>query len=260
MNKTKPKTKFSRLLSFLLSKLPWAAKPSPPAPVPAAPPWPRLGKKILIIDDDAVILHILSHKLRARGYDIETAVDPQEALAAVRAGKPDLILLDLVFPPDVSFSGAADLDGFGLMRWLHACGLGRQIPIFIISTEDPDQCKGRWPAKRPEIFFQKPIDHDRLLLSIRRTLWKDGNAVESEAAEPEGVGSTSRPWRVVAPQSTPFSGTTAPRPARPPTMKDVLLTIKMAEEPNPPPLQQQNTPVTSSAQESRPWLPWRSGT
>jgi CheY-like chemotaxis protein len=192
MNTTKPKGKLGRLLSFLMSKLPWAAKPPPPepppAPVPEPPPAPRLGKTILIVDDDKVILNILSHKLDARGYDVATAVDPAEALAAVRDGKPDLILLDLSFPPDVSFSGAANWDGFGLMRWLQSSGLASDIPIFIISSEDPDQCKDRCPAKGPVAFFQKPIDLDRLFFSIGRTLWKDANTVKSGPTEPAGVG------------------------------------------------------------------------
>ncbi len=191
MTTTKPKGKLSRLLSWLRSKLPWAAKPSPPAPAPAPapapPPAPRLGKTILIVDDDAVILNTLSHKLHARGYDIATAADPAEALAVVREGKPDLILLDLGFPPDVGFSGAASWDGFGLMNWLRASGLGSHIPIFIISSEDPDRCRGRWLAGGPVTFFQKPIDYNRLFLSIRQALWKEANTVKSEPTEPKGV-------------------------------------------------------------------------
>lgn len=189
MSTTKPKGRLSQLLSFLLSKLPWAAKPPPPAPAPAPEPLPtpRLGKKILIVDDDAVILHVLSHKLRARGYDIATAAEPADALAAVRDEKPDLILLDLVFPPDTSFSGAADWDGFALMRWLRVSGVGSEIPIFIISSADPDECKERCTVSGPAAYFQKPIDLNRLFLTIGQTLWKDANTVKSGQAEPDGV-------------------------------------------------------------------------
>jgi CheY-like chemotaxis protein len=182
---TQPTGKFGRRLSLLMSKLPWAAKPAPPAPTPEPEPGPapRLGKTILIIDDDAVIRHILSGKLHARGYDVVTAVHPAEALAAVRDGKPDLILLDLGFPPDASLGGAATWDGFDLTRWLRLSGLGREVPIFIISSESPDRCKGRWPARGPEAFFQKPIEQKRLFSSIEQALWKDGNAVKPEPME-----------------------------------------------------------------------------
>jgi twitching motility two-component system response regulator PilH len=180
MNATEPKGMLSRLLACLLSKLPWAAnKPPPPPSKPPPPqpsempPAPRLGKRILIIDDDTVILKILSRKLNARGYDILTAADPADALSVARNGKPDLILLDLVFPPDVNFGGGVGWDGFRVMNWLHTSGLGSHIPIFIISSEDPEHCKDRCLANGAVAFFQKPVDHDHLLSAIRQTLCKD---------------------------------------------------------------------------------------
>ena len=189
--RTKQEGGLSRLLSWLGSKLPWAAKPAAPAPAPTPAPEPaqapRLGKTILIIDDDAVILHILSEKLHARGYDVVTAKHPVEALAAVRDGKPDLILLDLGFPPDASFSGASSWDGFDLMRWFRVSGLGSEVPIFIITSESPDRCNGRWPARGPEAFFQKPIEQKRLFSSIEQALWKEANAVKPEPMEAECV-------------------------------------------------------------------------
>src|SRR5437773_11788864 len=58
-------------------------------------------KKILVVDDDRVILKALSIKLNAKGYDVLTATDGSEAVTAVRTHKPDLILLDISFPPDL---------------------------------------------------------------------------------------------------------------------------------------------------------------
>jgi len=178
MNTTKPKGFFSRLLASLLSILPWTAKPAPPPqppppPAPQFPPAPRLGKKILVVDDDAVILKILSRKLGAHGYDVETAADPAEALAVARSIKPDLILLDLVFPPDVNFGGGVGWDGFRVMNWLHTSGVACNIPIFIISGETPDHCKDRCLANGAVAFFQKPVDYDQLLSAIKHALWKD---------------------------------------------------------------------------------------
>jgi CheY-like chemotaxis protein len=179
MNATEPKGSLGRFLAWVLSKLPWAAKPPPPAPKPPSapaaelPPTPRVGKRVLIIDDDPVVLKVLSRKLNSRGYDIDTAADPAEALSVARNTKPDLILLDLVFPPDVNFGGGVGWDGFRVMSWLHTSGVGSHIPIFVISSEDPERCEDRCLAEGAAAFFQKPVDHDKLLAAIRQTLWKD---------------------------------------------------------------------------------------
>src|SRR5512137_1895069 len=58
-------------------------------------------KKILIVDDSVVVLKTISQKLTAHGYEAITAEDGGSAVSVVRQQKPDLILLDLWYPPDV---------------------------------------------------------------------------------------------------------------------------------------------------------------
>ena len=62
------------------------------------------GKKILVVDDNEVILKTLSLKLGSAGYSVVTAIDGSAAVACARREKPDLILLDISFPPDVAHS------------------------------------------------------------------------------------------------------------------------------------------------------------
>ena len=76
------------------------------------------GKKILIVDDNEVILKTLSLKLTSAGYAVLTAIDGSAAVAAARRDKPDLILLDLSFPPDVAHGGGVPWDGFLIINWL----------------------------------------------------------------------------------------------------------------------------------------------
>src|SRR6266536_1626625 len=59
-------------------------------------------RKILIVDDDAVILKALSLKLESAGYAVATAVDGADALRGLREEMPDLVLLDINFPPDIA--------------------------------------------------------------------------------------------------------------------------------------------------------------
>lgn len=55
-------------------------------------------KKVLIVDDDTLILKAYKAIIASEGYEVKTAEDGKEALAIVTAFKPDLILLDMLMP------------------------------------------------------------------------------------------------------------------------------------------------------------------
>jgi len=61
--------------------------------------------KILIADDNIVILKALSIKLKSKGYEVRTAMDGSTAVSCVRREHPDLVVLDINFPPDVAHGG-----------------------------------------------------------------------------------------------------------------------------------------------------------
>ena len=77
------------------------------------PPIP--GKKILVVDDNAVVIKTICLKLQGAGFRVVTAMDGTEAVAAVRKENPDLILLDLTFPAEVI---GVPWDGFRIMECL----------------------------------------------------------------------------------------------------------------------------------------------
>src|SRR6478609_5646853 len=60
------------------------------------------GKKILLVDDDLVILKTTSFKLKAAGYDVIVSPDCSDAIRAVREENPDLIILDVLYPTDIA--------------------------------------------------------------------------------------------------------------------------------------------------------------
>jgi CheY-like chemotaxis protein len=129
-------------------------------------------KKILVVDDSFVILKTMSMKLTANGYDVVTAEDGSAAVSAVRKQKPDLILLDLTFPPDVAHGGGVAWDGFTIMTWLRRLEEARNIPIIVITGGDPEKYKDRALAAGAVNFFHKPINNDDLLTIIAQTFAK----------------------------------------------------------------------------------------
>ena len=137
-------------------------------------------KKILVVDDSLLILKLMSMKLTAHGYDVVTAEDGGTAVSTVRKEKPDLILLDISFPPDVAHGGGVAWDGFLIMNWLRRLEEAKHIPIIVITGGDPATYKDRALAAGAVSFFHKPIDNDALLTVIRQTLG-DG-AVETQPA------------------------------------------------------------------------------
>ncbi|MGH7973165.1 MAG: response regulator [Limisphaerales bacterium] len=117
-------------------------------------------KKILIADDNAVIVKSLSMRLSASGYDIVAAQDGAATVSTVRQERPDLILLDLSFPHD---GGGIAWDGFLVLDWLRRMDEARYTPIVIISRSDPDSYRERALAAGVLGFFQKPINMPELL-------------------------------------------------------------------------------------------------
>jgi DNA-binding response OmpR family regulator len=127
-------------------------------------------KKILVVDDDAVIVKTLSFKLKAGGFDVCVALDGSDAIRTVRKEKPDLILLDLSFPPDVGHGGGVAWDGFLILDWLRRMDEAKNTPIIVITGGDPVQYEKRSLGAGAVAFFCKPLNHDGLINVIRRTL------------------------------------------------------------------------------------------
>jgi DNA-binding response OmpR family regulator len=109
-------------------------------------------------------------KLSARGYEVLLAEDGGEAINLVRCEHPDLILLDLSFPPDVAHGGGVPWDGFLIMAWLRRMNEARDTPIIVITGGDAAEYKARTLAAGAISFFHKPVDNDALLAAIREIL------------------------------------------------------------------------------------------
>src|SRR5262249_35678551 len=103
-------------------------------------------------------------------FEVLTAADGATAVSTVRREKPDLILLDITFPPDVAHGGGVPWDGFLIMAWLKRMEEAQGIPIIIITGGNAADLKQRSLAAGAVDFFQKPIDNDQLLAAIHSHL------------------------------------------------------------------------------------------
>ncbi|HTR41907.1 MAG TPA: response regulator [Pseudomonadales bacterium] len=124
-------------------------------------------QKILVVDDNEVIVKTIAVKLNSAGYKTFTALDGAEAVAIVRKEKPDLIVLDISFPPDIA---GVPWDGFRIMEWLRRVDDTKKIPIIVITSGAGDKDKEKALAGGAIGFLYKPLDHDELLKMVRATL------------------------------------------------------------------------------------------
>ncbi len=82
-------------------------------------------KKILIVEDEEVLLKLLEQKLIKEGYQVKIARNGEEGLAELKDEKPDLILLDIMMPK---------MGGFEMMERINQDQSLRGIPVVIISN------------------------------------------------------------------------------------------------------------------------------
>lgn len=149
----------------------WSAGPTNGVQGQPAATQEQTGRKvILVVDDNLVFQKAMLVKLRSYGYDVMTAEDGSAALAALARLKPDLILLDLNFPPDVANGGGLAWDGFLILRWLRRTGGAANVPVIAVTGGDLNLYREHCKEAGILELLAKPLDHDLLLTKIRAAL------------------------------------------------------------------------------------------
>lgn len=130
--------------------------------IPRTDSWGRrMARKILIADDDPVIIRLLQVNLEMEGYEVVTALDGQEAVERALAEKPDLVILDIMMPR---------MDGWAAREALSREPALKDTPVIFLSAraQQADLRKG-YEAGVAE-YVTKPFDPVDLLDIIERIL------------------------------------------------------------------------------------------
>jgi two-component system nitrogen regulation response regulator NtrX len=128
--------------------------------------------EILIVDDEPDIRLLIDGVLRDEGYDTSQAADSDQALAAFRARRPSLALLDV-------WLQGSRMDGLGILAAFHR--EEPQVPVVIISGHGTIEMAVQAIQRGAYDFIEKPFESDRLLLVVRRAL--EAAALARENAE-----------------------------------------------------------------------------
>jgi two-component system OmpR family response regulator len=121
--------------------------------------------RVLVVDDEPNIVDVVSMALRFHGYAVETAGTGADALSAVTAFRPDLIVLDVMLP---------DMEGFEVARRLGAERAG--TPIVFLTARDAPEDKLRGLTTGGDDYVTKPFSLEELLARVRNILRRTGLA------------------------------------------------------------------------------------
>ena len=121
--------------------------------------------RVLVIDDEPHIVKVIRKQLEIAGFEVSAAGDGSEGLAAVRAWRPDLVILDILLP---------GMDGYAVCEALKRDPALRQIPVLMLTAKalPAEQVEGF--RRGADGYLTKPFQLEELLGEIRRLLAKSG--------------------------------------------------------------------------------------
>ena len=117
--------------------------------------------RILLVDDEPNIVKVMGKRLSAEGFEVDVAMDGEDALAKARASHPDLIILDLMLPK---------LNGIEVCATLKRAPQYRDIPVVIVTAKAQARDRHAGFACGADAYLTKPFHAATLLEEVRRLL------------------------------------------------------------------------------------------
>jgi two-component system nitrogen regulation response regulator NtrX len=142
-----------------------------------------MASDVLVVDDEADIRELVAGILSDEGYAVRTATDSESALAAIRARKPALLILDI-------WMAGGGMDGLELLDLVK--GLDGDLPVIMISGHGNIETAVSAIKRGAYEFLEKPFKSDRLLLVVERALEasnlrRENRRLRTQAITPEGM-------------------------------------------------------------------------
>ncbi|HEY2167668.1 MAG TPA: response regulator transcription factor [Jatrophihabitantaceae bacterium] len=125
----------------------------------AATTHPSTKRRVLVVDDEDNVTHLVSSALRFDGFETITADNGTSALAAVAESDPDLIVLDVMMP---------GLDGLGVLHNLRSAG--SQIPVIFLTARDAATDRIGGLRAGADDYVVKPFSIEELLARVHAVL------------------------------------------------------------------------------------------
>jgi len=114
---------------------------------------------VLVIDDDSLLVDLVTRKLEAHGFHVEAATDGFAGLARARVLKPDLIVLDQMMPK---------MDGREVLRLLRADPALSAVPVVMLTARRGESDVINALSLGASDFIPKPFSPDELAVRVQR--------------------------------------------------------------------------------------------
>lgn len=151
-----------------------------------------MARKILVVDDEAILLETIAYNLEQAGYRVVTAADGSSTLDAARKESPDLIILDIMLP---------GIDGLEVCRQLRREHSTATTPIMMLTAKADEIDKVVGLEVGADDYITKPFGRRELLARVRallrRSEYPSSAAVADERNVPESAPEP-RPRELVA--------------------------------------------------------------
>lgn len=136
--------------------------------------------KIVLVEDEEVLLEVLEGKLKKEGYEVFSAKDGQAGLDLIRAIQPDLVLLDIIMPR---------MDGMEVLTHMHDDAVLSKIPVIIISNSGQAvEIEKATALGAKDYLVKAEFDPQEVLDKMKALLHAMGKGQEAPA--PEGAAAT----------------------------------------------------------------------
>ncbi len=128
--------------------------------------------KVLVVDDEPMIVELLTVSLRYQGFEVESAADGAAGLDKARSFRPDALILDVMMP---------GMDGFGMLRRLRADGI--DAPVLFLTARDEVSDKVTGLTLGADDYVTKPFSLEEVVARLRVILRRSGHGVEETHAK-----------------------------------------------------------------------------
>jgi two-component system OmpR family response regulator len=127
------------------------------------------GARILVVEDDPLILELVTTRLGIAGYEVFYARDGVSAMERLAEVRPKGMILDINMPR---------LDGFGVLQKMKSAGLTTSVPTLVLTARRQPEDVRRAVELGAKDFLSKPFDDQQLLARVARLLRKPAPRAE----------------------------------------------------------------------------------